>query len=393
MLPALVPMAATAATVGTKCVKPGAVAWHGKIQLKCVKFGGRMQWRPARASTPKAGPQPDADSMVGATCVDEGNELLNAAGPIKCVDGSWASIALAEDSVASRAYRNLMVQYWMHPTSTVGLKMVSDSQTSFAIGPVERGIRAADRLWSVNGTMQPYPVVLAHDLTSLLAASGKLGLALSDTDREVVAAQERSLGDCVIAEFVTHVVNQPWMFFCMGRPATDDSDLSGGFAVGAHEYTHVAQFVLLGDIRGWRTYISMAPWFEEGLASYVMMALGGVAGDGGLRNSWVSNLESATGTVADYNYFVPTGARAPYALGLFATEALYALEGPGITEKILKAGSTGLKFSEAFKSATGNSLEDWTPVLEAYVESVKAQRVLSLTQLQDVRDSVFRKVG
>lgn len=323
--------------------------------------------------------------MLGTACTEPGRELLNAAGPIRCADGAWVAIPPAQDSVATRAYRNLMKQYWANPASTVQLRLVSDTETAFALGAVERGIRAADRLWSVQSPLQPYPVLIAHNSATLGSQADTLRLQFEESSRSSLASQEAQYGTCSTAEFHTRVLAQPWLSFCMGAGPADESDLGRGFALGAHEYTHLVQFALLGDIKGWRTYIAMAPWFSEGLASYVMMALGGVAGDGDLRKVWLPGLDSTTATLADYNESIPPGARYPYALGLFATEALYALEGPGIAERVLRAGSTGLKFSHAVKQATGHTLEEWTPVLSAYVDSVRARHELTLPELQALR--------
>lgn len=385
--------AASAATAGRACVKVGAVSWQGKTKLRCTKVGARLLWRATVTARPKPGPQVAPDAMLGTACTEPGHEVLNAAGPIRCTDGTWAAIQPAQDSVASRAYRNLMVQYWANPASAVKLRIVSDTDTAFAVGPIERGIRAADRLWSVAGTLQPYPVLIAHNSSTLGSQADALRLQFEDSSRSGLASQEAQYGACSTAEFHTRVLTQPWLSFCMGYGPADESDLGRGFALGAHEYTHLVQFALLDDIKGWRTYISMAPWFSEGLASYVMMALGGVAGDGDLRKVWLPGLDSTTATLADYNKSIPPGGRYPYALGLFATEALYALAGPGIAERVLRAASTGLKFTDAFKKATGHTLEQWTPVLSAYVDSVKARQEMTLAELQDLRARTLGATG
>lgn len=378
--------ASAAANAGDRCTRIGTITWHGKTKLRCTKVGKRLVWRVAVAAKPKPGPQADADTMLGTACADPGHELLHAAGAIRCTGGVWATIAPATDSVATRAYRNLMAQYWANPASTTRLSIVSDTETAYAINVLERGMRAADRLWSAKIPAQPFNIVIARSAQSLNTQAVALGLVLPDVVRASLEAQESKYGGCGQGKYLTRLA-RPWLFFCFGQAPTDDSAAARAFGdIGAHEYTHLAQFVLMDDMEGRRTSMQMAPWFAEGLASYIMMSLGDVGGAGGdLRTYWLQGLESTTATLADFNYRNLSGTGAFYSLGLFATEALYALEGTGIADRLLRACGTGLSFSTAMKKVTGHSLEEWTPVLSAYVASVKARTPLTLAELQALR--------
>ena len=385
--------AAMATAFGTKCSKVGAVSWQGKTKLRCTRVGGRLLWKVVAPAKPIPGPQAEPDSMLGTACGDPGHELLNAAGPIRCTDGVWVSLTPAKDSVASRAYRNLMKQYWANPASKMRLRIVSDTETAYVVAAIERGIRAADRLWSVPVPHQPMPVVIAHNAQSLSAQAAALGLSADSVLLEL-EAQEAAYGGCGQGNFMSSL-DRPWLSFCLGFAPIDDSPAAQTFGnVGAHEFTHMAQFSLMHGSHGERSCLRIAPWLEEGLAAYAQMSLGSVSGSGGdLRKYWVPTLDSTTATLADYNYTVPVGARLPYALGLFASEALYAVQGTGVADKVLAACGTGLKFSAAFKKATGHTLEQWTPVLSAYVESVKARRELTLPELQALRAKAFGTNG
>lgn len=386
-------VSASATTVGSRCVKVGATSWQGKTKLRCTKVGSRLLWKLAAPAKAQPGPQAEPDSTLGTACSDPGHELLNAAGPIRCTGGVRVSITPATDSAASRAYRNLMTQYWANPASTVKLQIVSDTETAYVVAAIERGIRAADRLWSVTVPHQPMPVVIAQNAQSLSTQAATLGLEASATLLEL-EAQEAAYGGCGQGTFIRSL-ERPWLLFCMGFAPIDDSLAAQTFGnVGAHEFTHMAQFALMVGAHGEHTCLRMAPWFDEGLAAYTQMSLGSVGGAGGdLRKYWVPSLDSTTATLADYNYTIPIGSRLPYALGLFASEALYALQGTGVADKVLTACGTGLKFSVAFKKATGHTLEAWTPVLSAYVDSVKSRHALTLSQLQALRAKAFSTSG
>lgn len=384
---------ASAASNGSRCSKAGAVSRQGATRLRCTKVGKQLLWRNITPARPKPGPQAGPDPMIGTACDEPGHELLNEAGPIRCSGGVWAVIARTDDSVASRAYRNLMAQYWANPASTVELRIVTDTQTAYAVGALERGMRAADRLWSVKSQLQPYPVVVAHSLDSLVTQTEGLGLVVSEWSVSTLLQQEETYGACGLGTFNKRV-RQPWLFFCFGERPSDDNAPSVAFGnIGAHEFTHLAQYALMDDVQGWRTNLRMAPWFEEGLASYIMMALGAVGGaEGDLRKHWVSGLESTTATLADFNYRYPVVRNGDvYSLGLFANEALSALEGTRIAERLLRACGTGLKFSAAMEKVTGHTLEAWTPILTAYVETVMAGKPLTVVELEGLRRSTFAK--
>lgn len=377
--------ASVAATAGATCAHVGATARQGNAELRCTKSAGRVIWRIVVAK-PLPDPQAEPDHLLGTACDDPGHELFNAAGPIRCTRGSWQSIREDKDSVASRAYRSLMAQYWAHPASQVRLRPVTDTATASLVEVLERGIRAADRLWSVKLPQQPVPVVVAQNSHSLNVQATALGLKVDEATRADLEAQEATAGGCGQGTYM-EFAGQPWMFFCIGVLPRPDTLHHRAFAsLSAHEFTHMALDRLMRDRRGRVTCLRTAPWFDEGLASYTMAALGDVAGAGGdLRSAWADGLGSARATLADFNYADPRGSREHYALGMFAAEALYALEGASITERLLTACSTGLTFSASFKSVTGHSLESWTPVLSKYVESVKVGRALSLANLQTIR--------
>ena len=71
--------------------------------------------------------------------------------------------------------------------------------------------------------------------------------------------------------------------------------------------------------------------------------------------------------------------------------ALSALEGTRIAERLLRACGTGLKFSAAMEKVTGHTLEAWTPILTAYVETVMAGKPLTVVELEGLRRSTFAK--
>lgn len=376
-----------AVTVGAVCKRVGAVAWHGTTKVRCTKLGKRLVWRatPTTTSLPSSttpGSQPDVDQQLGTPCQVAGYEMLNPAGPIRCVDGTWTAIAAGADSVASRAYRNLIAQYWAHPDSTIKLAVTTDATTAFLAEPFERSMRTADRLWSVNASAyQPYPALIAHDGTSLHGLMAQRNLRFLFTE-QTIAQQEADYGYCAAGSFQSDE-SQPWFSFCFTVDAAQavgqDLTISN---VGAHEFTHLAEYALMGDILGRRRLDKpVAPWFLEGMASYTAMALSSVAGStNDPRPQRIEFLKTTSTSLADYNSVMLSSEG--YLIGEFASEAFYALEGTGAMEKVLQACRTGLKFDAALKLSTGMSLNSWTPVLSSYVDSVKAEHPLTLAQLQ-----------
>lgn len=323
--------------------------------------------------------------MLGTACAEDGHELFNAAGPIRCSAGAWAVITWASDSVASRAYRYVIARYWSNPQSKLKLEIVSDTETIYATGVVARQLRAADRFWSVTVAAQPLPVIIAHNSQSLsdLADARKLPF-------DEVAIQEDAPRGCGQANYVGNDV-RPWLLFCFGAAPDQTSASHRAFGnVGAHEFTHLAQDMLSKDRLGRHMCLRSAPWFEEGLASYMMAALGAVGGaEGDLRTAWLSGLASTTADLAAFNFANPSESHETYAIGMFATEALYALQGDAIVDRLLQSCATGLKFSDAFESVTGHDLDEWTSVLNAYVASVRVGSPLTLTDLTALKRQAF----
>jgi hypothetical protein len=398
----LLPICATsasAATLGSRCQRVGATSWNAYVKLRCAKVGNRLQWRtvapvrPAPIVTPPVpGPQPEPDPQIGIQCSEVGAELLNGAGPIRCTGGRWTAIAPSEDSVASRAYRNLIAQYWANPESTIALKVISDSSTAFISPAIERSLRAADRLWSVStSAYEPYPVVIAHDSDSVRTLVQQQSLGGYPASAQTIADQEAAYSKCAAASFNSGQP-RPWFLFCFSVDAATavGQDLSIG-NVGAHEFTHLVEHALMGDILIQRTIgRPMAPWFAEGMASYTAVALGSVSGSSNdLRALRVEFLKSTRATLAEYNYSNSFSSSDVYLLGMFASEAFYALEGRGAMEKVLHACRTGLKFDAALKRSTGRALGIWTPILMKYIDSVKAGTPLTLAQLQDLKRRAF----
>lgn len=383
--PSIASAGETTARAGARCARAGATALVGKTQLRCTKTAGRLVWRVV-AAKPVPGPQPQPDPMLGTACTDPNHELLNAAGPIRCTDGAWTAIARAEDSVATRAYRNLITRYWSNPASALTLNVVSDTATAFISQYLTREIRVADRFWSVRVPQQPLPVVVARSWSSLWLLADALGLPSDGAG----GAGDSPL-DCSQGTFIRSATT-PWIFFCysLGSPQ-ELATYAAGSNVGAHEFTHLAQYLLESDRPGRTLCLKVSPWFDEGLPSYIQTSLGAVSGsEFDLRTAWLIGLESTTANVGDFNYGNFTESHQIYSLGLFASEALFALEGSTIADRLLASCATGLRFADAFTAATGHSLDAWTPILDAYVASVKARQPMTLAQLTALRRRTFK---
>lgn len=303
----LVTTPASGASIGSRCTRLGAVVVVRHAHLKCVRVGKQLIWRGTTVSStskPSSVPSLQAnlpDPLAGTTCTDAGHEIFPMSGPLRCVDGAWVSLSAADDSVASRAFRVLIGQYRSHPNVTPALRVIADPRASFATGPIDAGMRAAARLWAVRRTSaQPYPVLVGHDAAWLNDQTITLHLTMFDGFLQRMQQQESAQGGCSMGAFSTRQT-QPWFGFCFGQVPVDETSTAWPAQVAAHEYTHLVQFALMDDVQARLHAGDMAPWFQEGFATFTAVTLSCVLDLGNdARSMWIPALQHATSTLADY---------------------------------------------------------------------------------------------
>ena len=392
-----------AATAGAACKQLGATLTTKGVRLTCVKSGRKLVWRvqpqkatsaptpsptptptPSATATPTSAPVIAArDAVAGAACTTSSTESFPIAGPLRCTGGAWTAIARATDSIASRAFRSLVERYSANAEAPLAFTFVTDPSGQADAKPIELGMLASARLWNAPATPnQPYPVLIGRNSTWLRVTVDSLHLQAPSYVWTNLSNQETPRGTCSYAQFFSFG-EQPWYLYCFGQTSSELATNVGYLQVGAHEYTHLAQYVFYDDFRRTKGQLA-APWFQEGFATYVGTSLGTVArGGNDLRSEQLNSLTSWVKTpLSDYAREYPADWNDIYPLAYFATEALIALFGIGVMETVLRTVATGKSFDESMRLHTGRTGLAWVPILQGYIDSCKAGAPWTLSQLE-----------
>lgn len=386
---------AAAAKAGSVCSKVGARATARGQMLRCARVGKRLVWQPVAkaptASTPTSTPTPDpappvlpaADAKAGTGCAEVGRESFPASGPLRCVDGRWTSIPVDTDSVASRAFRSLLERYAAGQDPKLSFTFIIDPTADAGSQSIELGMNAAARLWrNPSVPNQPHPVLIGKSAAWLQQAATTQQLRAQPHTWTNIQRQESSHGSCSYAEFYSQG-EQPWYVYCFSGNAFSLKRDVGYLQVGAHEYTHLAQYAFADDFRRTRGNI-MAPWFQEGFAQYVGVSLTPMSlGGNDLRDVLNVQLSGVTTKLAAYESVFPSEWGDIYPMGFNAAEVLTALFGIDIMENVCRDGARGISFDASLKARTGHTNSEWIPILQGYIDSVRARQPWTLTQLRE----------
>lgn len=359
--------------------------------MRCVLSGHRLVWKvvgrvAAKPQGTEPAPAPEVpNAREGTACDRTGLESFPISGPLRCIDGKWGAVLRTDDSVATRAFRVLSAQYRGNMTASPFFKVVPDPRApADMVDAIEAGLRAAARLWSLGKTpLQPYPVLIAQDSAWLRDKATLMQLHLSDAALRLMQSQEAKWSRCTLGAF-HNFQEQPWFSFCFTLNADEAAVARPTLAsLGAHEYTHLAEYALMGDVQGRLTAGKLTPWFEEGLAAYASFTLSDLLGaSDDTRARELKTLLNSNAELSDYKSGTYTEGSAVYAFGFFAIEAFYALQGSGSVQKLLKACATGVSMGTALTTTTGRGLPAWTTLLSGYIKSLQAGTPMTLQQLQ-----------
>lgn len=386
---------AVSAKAGGACAKVGTTSTQRGQTLRCTKVGKRLLWKavtkPATTPTPAVTTSPAPlptllsaeEARVGAGCNEAGRESLPISGPLRCLGGAWAGIAEADDSVASRAFRSLAARYASGADPALAFTFFVDTSTEANAQPIELGMIAGARLWrNPPVPNQPYPVLIGRSSAWLRQVVEAQKLFAPAHTWPNIERQESMNRNCSYAEFYSQG-DQPWYLYCFSGNAISLQRDSGYVQVGAHEYTHLAQYAFADDFRRTKGNI-MAPWFQEGFAQYVGISLAPVSlGGNDVRTMLNRQLSDVTTKLVDYASAFPAQWGDIYPMGFNAAEALTALFGIGIMEEVCRDGARGVSFDASLKARTGHTNSEWIPILQGYIDSVRAGTPWTLAQLRE----------
>lgn len=412
---ALLTPAAHAATLqGTACKTLGAAKSQQGVRFKCQKSGKKLLWlrvpapsRHAAATTttatpsasataapePSQAPSPSATpttvpavgsraAAAGLRCDSAGAESFPATGPIRCVNDMWMAVDEASDSVATHAFRSLLDRYNSHAEASLPLTFVVEPSAAASSQVLQRSMEAAARLWDVGASPQtPYPVLIGRSLEWFRETSASMQLKSNWGNLDNLANQFTQWGGCSYAEFYSRI-GQPWYVYCFSNSADSLQWEAGYLQVGAHEYTHLAQFIMANDFYRQRGDV-LAPWAQEGFAQYVGISMGSTAGAGNdVRGLLLRQLQDVTTSLSDYEVAYPRDWSDVYPLGAFACEALVALFGIDVMQRLLEGRASGLTPDATWTAATGRTVHEWTPILAGYVASLRSSKPWTLAELK-----------
>lgn len=374
-----VPAFAASPKAGAPCSKVGITTKVSGKKLVCTKVGKKLKWLLPKAVNiqPQVIDLTGDAARPGVACLIENLESFGPNGPMRCVKKIWVMVDEAEDSVASRAFRSLLTRYQLNSEKALSLQFVIQPNTPDYLVSIREGMLAAARLWSVPPQRnEPYPVLIGTDGTWLRSTSETMGLKSPEDTWKNIARQPL----CSYAEFkLGRPDDQPWYLYCF---SSSQGRTWGFLQVGAHEYTHLAQFAFLGAFQtGSR---QMPPWFQEGYASYIGTMTGFASGAGyALRSAPAGELRTVTTKLADYNETFPASWGDVYPMGTFAAEALTALFGIDFMQRVCEEKLRSNSFDDVMVKLTGKKIQAWSEILQGYIDSIKANKPWTLSQLRE----------
>lgn len=377
----LTPSASAAtAKIGGTCTKVGATSTVKGKKLICAKSGKKFIWKLAPVKpipvTPVIPLTPASQAKSGTRCDLPGVESFPEEGPLRCVDGKWVVVAQADDSVATRAFRSVLARYKANSEKALSLQFVVEPNSPEYLKSVSLGMLAGARLWAVPVQRdEPYPVLIGTNGPWLRQTSESMGLKSPEHSWTNIGRQYQ----CSYAEFKLEQGEKPWYLYCF---AGNQANSLGFLQVGAHEYTHLAQFAFLSAFTD-TSKREMAPWFQEGYASFIGEMLGFAANDRyDLRSLSVGEVKTVKTPLSDYQERFPPDWGDVYPMGTFAAEALTALYGIDVMEKVCAERAKGGTFNEAMIKITGKPVSAWTQIMQGYIDSVKSGTPWTLAELQ-----------
>ena len=359
-----------------------------KMVGTCIPNSVYQKLLPVVSPPPPMPDSPPADSRIPTSaafaqaaelCRNLGEISLNKDAPLICDSGVWTEVSSNADTVATRAYRSLLARYNQMPDSQPNLLLRIDPKAGEWKNGIVGAINAAARLW---GTSTPsdraVPAYISENGEYISENLAKDGLRENpeDAQRNKEAAA-RGGGQ---AGF--HGPYFDFIFSQQGEKST------GYYQSGAHEYTHYSQMIFSKTqaSQGLKEF-----WINEGCASYIGLAMGGIIGfPQDLRAqtmiyvTQVKNPQPLTFySMATEALYANPDFNQIYDMGSFACEAMVALNGIESLESYFKALSVqGSSPQSVFPAVFGTQLKSYLSLMQKYVDSVRGDKTMSLSQLQ-----------
>jgi hypothetical protein len=315
----------------------------------------------------------------GGTCSVSGEISFGVNSPLECSKGVWISKKLAEDTVATRAYRSLIDRYNSMPVSAPNLLLRIDPKAGKWKNDVAGGIIAGARLWGTSKEgdkpILSYISETSEYVSAQLAADG-IQESPEDAKRNRDAAARGG------GQAGSHGKYFDFIF------SDTSSNGYGFYQVGAHEYTHHAQLIQSNFRNGMgeREF-----WIDEGCATFVGTGLGAVVNLPQNQRSEVLEDLARQKNKLPLKFF-SRGSQASYAdprihevytVGFFACEALVALKGIDSIESVYKElASPTANYDTALTAVYGVGRDALIAFLQKYIDSVRKGKAMTLGELE-----------
>ena len=318
-------------------------------------------------------------AIEGNICSISGEISFGATAPLECAKGVWSAKKMAEDSVATRAYRYVIDRYNAKPSSTPNLLLRIDPKAGNWKNDVAGGIIAGARFWgtskSSDAAIPSYISERGEYITEMLKADG-INENAEDGKRNRDAAARGGGQAGFHGRYFDFIFSET------------SSKNTGFYQVGPHEYTHYAQMVLSNNRTG---MVEREFWIDEGCATLIGTSMGSVLKLP--QNQRAEILESISNQKDRLPLkFFSRGSQASYAeprfnqvydTGFFACEALVALKGIDAIESVYKElASPSANYDTALTSVYGVGLDALIPFLQNYIDSVRKNKVMTLLDLE-----------
>ena len=375
---------------GQKCSKLGANQTYSGKKFTCIKSGSKLVWnkgavipkaaspKPSQSASVKFAPAAEAEQNLG--CYRDKEEAFSLSGPLLCKNQRWALVQNADDSVQSRAYRYVLERWNNQPEGNLTIEFYIDQTSGEWVYEIESGLRAGARFWGTSAPgSKPIPAFISSEPTFIEEALAKAGIKQTINDRD---RNRNARG----GQAGLHGGQVPYWDFLFKDPSTRTN--VGYFQVGPHEYTHYAQWQLIGT-SAFSFGSDAGPWFDEGLASFIGSALGPmIEMPHNQMDEWRGKLSPSMSTpLVFFNERNESVYRSSewgnvYPLGALATQAVVALVGLESVIAFYKdLGSLNNK-EAAYKKNFKLESAQLVKLLQGYIDSIKVQEEWTLSSLE-----------
>jgi hypothetical protein len=378
---------AAAPKAGKKCSKLASTQTYAGKKFTCIKSGSKLIWnkgvvipktaspKPSPSVSVKFAPATEAEQNLG--CYLEGEEALSLSGSLVCTKERWLLVQKENDSVQSRAYRFVLERWNKQPEGNLTVDFYIDQSSGSWVNEIESGLKAGARFWGTSTAgSKPIPAFISSNPTFIEEALVKAGI------KQTIDSRDRNR-NARGGQAGFHGGPNAYWDFLFKTPDTRTN--VGYFQVGPHEYTHYAQSQLAAG----SNWGEAAPWFNEGLASFIGSALGPmIKMPHNQMNDWRANLSpSLTTPIAFFNESNESVYRSSewgnvYPLGALATQAVVALVGvDAVISFYQDLGSSNNKES-AYKKNFKLESSKLVTVLQGYIDSIRSKKEWTLPTLE-----------